>query len=84
MFWVKKRDPSAKKIENNFNPFLFSKGRGVIPQVVQDEDVKSVIGSYISIWSDAPEAQSEDEIYDDMESIFEAFMDQLWKFTPDL
>lgn len=78
------RYPSAKKIENNFNPFLFSKGSGDIPQVVQDEDAKSVIGSYISIWSDAPEAKSEDEIYDDMESIFEAFMNQLWKFTPDL
>lgn len=76
--------PIAERIENEFSPYMFSKGPGGVAQVIDDEDVESVVGSYVSIWSDAPEAQSEEEIFEHMKPILEAFMNVTWKFIVNL
>jgi hexosaminidase len=66
--------PVAKKISENWNITLFPEN-----QSVNLESMANVLGVYFAIWSDYPDALTEDEVFDMIKSPLKAQQEIIWK-----
>ena len=63
--------PTAEKLEN-WSPELFSGG-----QKLSSEEIQQVKGCYFSVWSDIPDAKSEDEVFSDLTKLIPVFVKKI-------
>lgn len=72
--------PTPSKIKENFDVFTFpTKSENANDIVAKHKD--QVVGSFFSVWSDMPEAQTETEVLENITPLLKEYGLKLWTFT---